>query len=169
MHERTATISSGGKTFSFTGWKVGWVTAPAPIVAAIRSAKQFLTYTSGAPFQLAIAHGLGLAPAAIERPGAALAAKRDLFCDGLAALGYTVYRPAATYFATTDIAGVAPGRSALEYCLALPERCGVVAIPSSVFYDPADESAGRTLVRWAFCKRDGVLEEALSRLASWAS
>jgi N-succinyldiaminopimelate aminotransferase len=168
MQRRTITISSGGKTFSFTGWKVGWVTAAAPLIAAIRSAKQFLTYTSGAPFQLAISHGLALPPERINRFGAELMAKRDLFCDGLSSLGYAVYRPAATYFATTDIAAVAPGMSAHEFCRALPERCGVVAIPSSVFYDAGDPSAGRTLVRWAFCKRDVVLEEALSRLASWA-
>jgi N-succinyldiaminopimelate aminotransferase len=171
MGERTVSISSGGKTFSFTGWKVGWVTASAPLVAAIRAAKQFLTYTSGAPFQLAIARGLAMAPDDINRLGQELAAKRDLFCDGLAALGFTVYRPAATYFATTDIAPVATGMGAHDFCRALPSRCGVVAIPSSVFYGPADADAGggagRTLVRWAFCKREAVLEEALARLASW--
>jgi N-succinyldiaminopimelate aminotransferase len=167
MAERTVSISSGGKTFSFTGWKVGWVSGPAPLVAAVRAAKQFLTYTSGAPFQLAIAHGLSLEPAVISGFGAALQAKRDLFCDGLRALGFTVHRPAATYFATTDIATVAPGLDAHDFCRALPQRCGVVAIPSSVFYDPGDPVAGRTLVRWAFCKRTEVLEEALARLASW--
>jgi N-succinyldiaminopimelate aminotransferase len=166
MRDRTVTISSGGKTFSFTGWKVGWVSAAAPLVAAVRAAKQFLTYTSPAPFQLAIAHGLGFPPAAMRTFAAELAAKRDLLCDGLEALGYEVYRPAATYLATTDIAEVVPGQSAHEFCLALPERCGVVAIPSSVFYDPADPGAGRTLVRWAFCKRDRVLRDALARLAS---
>jgi N-succinyldiaminopimelate aminotransferase len=162
------TISSGGKTFSFTGWKVGWVCAAAPLVAAVRAAKQFLTYTSPAPFQLAVAHGLRLAPDALGAFAGELASKRDLFCDGLDRLGYEVYRPAATYFATTDIAPVAAGMSAHEFCLALPGRCGVVAIPSSVFYDPADPEAGRTLVRWAFCKRDHVLGDALARLASWA-
>jgi N-succinyldiaminopimelate aminotransferase len=167
MAERTVTISSGGKTFSFTGWKVGWVTGPAPLVAAVRSAKQFLTYTSGAPYQLAIARGLGFPPERIAVLAAELAGKRDLLCDGLEELGYTTYRPAATYFATTDIAPVAPGLSALEFCQALPGACGVVAIPSSVFYDPADAEAGRTLVRWAFCKQDAVLHDALARLASW--
>ena len=78
-----------------------------------------------------------------------------------------MYRPAATYFATTDISAVAPGLSARDFCLELPGRCGVVAIPSSAFYDPADTEAGRTLVRWAFCKRDDVLHDALGRLASW--
>jgi N-succinyldiaminopimelate aminotransferase len=134
----------------------------------VRAAKQFLTYTSGAPFQLAIAHGLAFDHEVIQGFGTELAAKRDLFCDGLGRLGFTVYRPAATYFATTDIASVAPGVSAHEFCRALPQRCGVVAIPSSVFYDPGDPGAGRTLVRWAFCKRVEVLEEALARLASWA-
>jgi N-succinyldiaminopimelate aminotransferase len=168
MAERTLSISSGGKTFSFTGWKVGWVSGPAPLVAAVRAAKQFLTYTSGAPFQLAIAHGLALNPAVINGFGAALRAKRDLFCHGLDALGFTVHRPAATYFATTDIESVAPGMDAFAFCRALPQRCGVVAIPSSVFYDPGDPDAGRTLVRWAFCKRVEVLEEALVRLAAWS-
>jgi N-succinyldiaminopimelate aminotransferase len=169
MRERTLTISSGGKTFSLTGWKVGWVSGPAPLVAAVRAAKQFLTYTSPAPLQLAIAHGLGFPPARIDELATALAAKRDLLCDGLAGLGYDVYRPAATYFATTDIAPVAPGLTANEFCLALPERCGVVAIPSSVFYDSADPAAGRTLVRWAFCKQDAVLHDAVARLASWSA
>ena len=167
MRERTVAISSGGKTFSFTGWKVGWVCAPAPVLAAVRAAKQFLTYTSAAPLQLAVARGLAFTPERMADFAAALAAKRDLLCDGLSSLGYEVYRPASTYFATTDIASVAPGLSAHEFCLALPGRCGVVAIPSSVFYDPADAAAGATLVRWAFCKRDEVLHDALARLASW--
>ncbi len=168
MHERTVSVSSGGKTFSFTGWKVGWVSAVPPLVAAVRAVKQFLTYTSPAPFQLGIAHGLGFAPDAMGHVAAGLSAQRDLLCDGLVALGYDVYRPAATYFATTDIASVAPGMSALDFCLALPERCGVVAVPSSAFYGPADPAGGRTLVRWAFCKRDRVLRDALARLASWS-
>jgi N-succinyldiaminopimelate aminotransferase len=168
MDERTLTISSGGKTFSFTGWKVGWVSGPGALVGAVRAAKQFLTYTSPAPFQLAIARGLASAPDVMGRPAAQLLARRDQLCDGLTALGYEVFRPAATYFATTDIVPVAAGLSAMEFCLALPDRCGVVAIPSSVFYDPADPAAGRTLVRWAFCKQESVLRDALARLASWA-
>ena len=174
MQERTVSISSGGKTFSFTGWKVGWVTGAAPYVAAVRAAKQFLTYTSAAPYQLAIAHGLRSPPAVLAELAHGLRDKRDLFCDGLATLGYTVHRPAATYFATTDIAPVAPGMTGTDFCRALPERCGVVAIPSSVFYGAngtvaTDPLEGSTLVRWAFCKRDGVLTEALSRLALWRS
>jgi N-succinyldiaminopimelate aminotransferase len=168
MGERTLTISSGGKTFSFTGWKVGWVSGPATLVAAVRAAKQFLTYTSAAPLQLAIARGLGFPPASMALLADELQAGRDQLCDGLARLGYEVFRPAATYFATTDITPVAPDMSAQEFCLALPERCGVVAIPSSVFYDAGDPDAGRTLVRWAFCKRPEVLADALARLASWS-
>jgi N-succinyldiaminopimelate aminotransferase len=179
MAERTLSISSGGKTFSFTGWKVGWVTGPAPLIAAVRAAKQFLTYTSGAPFQLAIAHGLSLPPEVINEFGVELKTRRDLFCGGLAELGFTVYRPSATYFATTDIASVAPGFHAHDFCRALPQRCGVVAIPSSVFYgaeaaagvgstSAATSAPGQTLVRWAFCKRIDVLEEALTRLAKWS-
>ena len=141
--------------------------AAAPLVAAVRAAKQFLTYTSAAPLQLAIARGLAFPPERFTGFAAELAAKRDVLCDGLAALGYDVYRPAATYFATTDIAPVAPGLRADEFCLALPGHCGVVAIPSSVFYDPADAEGGATLVRWAFCKRDEVLHDAVARLASW--
>ena len=167
MRERTLTISSGGKTFSFTGWKVGWACGPAPLVAAVRAAKQFLTYTSPAPFQLAVARGLGFTPEVMRRLARELAGRRDQLCGGLTELGHVVYRPAATYFATTDIALVAPGLSAEEYCMALPERCGVVAIPSSVFYDPGDPSGGRTLVRWAFCKREEVLRDALARLSAW--
>ena len=108
----------------------------------MRAAKQFLTYTSPAPFQVAIAHGLGFPPAHLHAYAGELAAKRDRFCDGLAALGHEVYRPAATYFATSDIAPVAPGLGAHDFCLALPERCGVVAIPSSVFYDPGRRRGG---------------------------
>src|ERR1700683_4995780 len=167
MRERTLTISSGGKTFSLTGWEVGWAAGPAPLVAAVRAVKQFLTYVSPAPLQLGIAHGLGYPPAALAVLATELAAKRDLLCQGLNALAHVVHRPAATYFATTDIATVAPGLSGLEFCLALPGRCGVVAIPSSVFYDQADPAAGATLVRWAFCKREAVLRGALARLASW--
>jgi N-succinyldiaminopimelate aminotransferase len=171
MAERTVSISSGGKTFSFTGWKVGWASGPATLVSAVRAAKQFLTYTSGAPFQLAIAHGLSAEPEVINRLATELKAKRDLFCDGLATLGFTVHRPAATYFATTDIAAVSPGMDAYEFCRTLPHRCGVVAVPSSVFYGAGGNEgtgAGRTLVRWAFCKRVDVLQDALGRLAAWA-
>ncbi len=162
MRERTATISSAGKTFSFTGWKIGWVTAPAELIAAIRTVKQFLTYVSGGPFQYAIAEGLRLPDAYFAGLGADLRVKRDLLCAGLAAAGFEVYPPAATYFVTTDIRGLGPA-DGVEFCRDLPHRAGVVAIPSAVFYDNAE--AGRTQVRFAFCKRPEVLREALDRLA----
>ncbi|MEU6895770.1 pyridoxal phosphate-dependent aminotransferase [Streptomyces sp. NPDC046557] len=161
MRERTVTISSAGKTFSFTGWKVGWVTAPPALVAAVRSTKQFLTYVSSGPFQHAIAEALALPDTFYENLRADHLAKRDLLADGLAAAGFEVFRPQGTYFITTDITPLGE-KDGLAFCRALPTRCGVVAIPNQVFYD--DRSAGATQVRWAFCKREGVLEEAVTRL-----
>ncbi len=154
MRERTITISSAGKTFSVTGWKIGWACAPAALVAAVRTVKQFLTYVNGAPFQPAVAEVLGAAETLAPR--ADLQAQRDLLCGGLADLGLDVITPQATYFATVDV-----GRDAVDYCRELPRVAGVVAIPSSVFYDSA---AGDSFVRFAFCKRPEVLTEALRRL-----
>jgi N-succinyldiaminopimelate aminotransferase len=163
MFERTVSISSAGKTFAFTGWKVGWATGPADLVAAVRTTKQFLTYVSAGPFQYAVAEALTAPPDYYAGLRDTLQAARDQLCDGLADLGLTVYRPSATYFATTDVRplGWADG---MEFCRALPERCGVVAIPHQVFYDDAE--AGRPLVRWAFCKKPDVIDEALRRLAA---
>ncbi|MFB9554456.1 pyridoxal phosphate-dependent aminotransferase [Streptomyces roseoviridis] len=161
MRERTVRISSAGKSFSFTGWKVGWVTAAAPLLSAVRSAKQFLTYVSSGPFQYAVAEALALPDAYFTGFRDGLAAKRELLSAGLAEAGFEVYRPQGTYFVTTDVAALGE-KDALAFCRSLPERCGVVAVPNSVFYD--DEKAGRTQVRFAFCKRTGVLEEAVERL-----
>lgn len=161
MRERTVTISSAGKTYSFTGWKVGWITSTPELVTAVRSVKQFLTYVSSGPFQYAVAEALGLPDSYYEGLRADLAAKRDLLSDGLAAAGFQVYRPQGTYFVTTDIAPLGEN-DGIAFCRALPERCGVVAIPNQVFYD--DKSAGATQVRWAFCKKTEVLREAVERL-----
>jgi len=163
MRERTVSISSAGKTFSFTGWKIGWVTAPAGLVAAVRTVKQFLTYVNGGPFQYAIAEGLRLPDAYFTGLCADLRAKRDMLCAGLAEAGFTVYLPAGTYFVTTDIRHLGGMGDGVEFCRQLPRRAGVVAIPSAVFYDDAE--AGRTQVRFAFCKQPEVLREALARLA----
>ena len=165
MAERTLTISSAGKTFSFTGWKIGWVCGPEALVTAVRTAKQFLTYVNGAPFQPAVAVGLGLGDDFYRDLADTLRAKRDLLCDGLAKAGFGVEPPQGTYFATADIRplGVDDG---LAFCRSLPERCGVVAIPSAVFY--ADPAPGRHLVRFAFCKKVDVLEKAVARLATLA-
>ena len=161
MADRTVTISSGGKTFSFTGWKIGWAVGPADLVRAVMMAKQFMTFTSGAPLQPAIAAALALDDAYYSTFRDTLQAKRDRLCAGLRDVGFEVFVPQGTYFVTTDIRplGYADG---VDFCLSLPERCGVVAIPTQVFYD--DPEAGKPLVRWAFCKRDDVIDEAVDRL-----
>jgi N-succinyldiaminopimelate aminotransferase len=163
MADRTVSISSGGKTFSFTGWKIGWVTAQPELVAAVRAAKQFLTYVSGGPFQYAIAAALGQPDGFYTALRDDLRMKRDLLSGGLAELGFEVYPSDGTYFVTTDIAPLGE-TDGVEFCARLPERAGVVAIPSSVFYD--DKEAGRTQVRFTFCKRPEVLKEGLARLAA---
>jgi N-succinyldiaminopimelate aminotransferase len=165
MRERTVSISSAGKTFSFTGWKIGWACAPAPLLDAVRSVKQFLTYVSGGPFQYAIAVALGLGDDYYRDFEAGMRLRRDRLCEGLADAGFTVFEPAGTYFVTADARplGATDGRS---FCLSLPERCGVVAVPTSVFYD--DVEAGRTLIRFACCKRLDVLDEAVARLRTLA-
>jgi len=161
MADRTVTIGSAGKTFSFTGWKVGWVTGSPELVSAVRTTKQFLTFVSAGPFQYAVAEALGSPPAVYERLRDGLQAQRDLLCAGLSDLGFEVYLPGGTYFATTDVRPLG-WDDGLAFCRELPARCGVVAIPHQVFYDDLD--AGRPLVRWAFCKRPEVLREALARL-----
>ena len=161
MRERTVSISSAGKTFSFTGWKVGWVMAPAPLVAAVRTAKQFLTYVSSGPFQYAAAEALRLPDSYFACLRADLQRKRAILSAGLTEAGFHVFQPAGTYFITTDI-GSFSEPDGMAFCRALPERCGVVAIPNVVFYDNVD--AGRSQVRFAFCKKDEVLQEAVARL-----
>ena len=161
MAERTLTISSAGKTFSFTGWKVGWAVGPQPLVRAVLTAKQFLTFVSGAPFQPAVAAGLRLPDTYFESLRTSLRAKRDRLCAGLSDVGFEVFEPAGTYFVTADVRPLGHD-DGIEFCRDLPQRCGVVAIPHQVFYD--DVAAGRPLVRFAFCKRDEVLDDALERL-----
>ncbi|HXW87486.1 MAG TPA: pyridoxal phosphate-dependent aminotransferase [Streptosporangiaceae bacterium] len=162
MRERTVTISSGGKTFSFTGWKVGWVTGTPELVTAVRTAKQFLTFVSSGPFQYAIAAGLALPDTFYADLAAGLRRKRDLLADGLRTAGFEVFMPQGTYFITTDIGRLGES-DGLEFCRSLPHRCGVVAVPNVVFYD--DRAAGQTQVRFAFCKRHEVLADAARRLS----
>jgi N-succinyldiaminopimelate aminotransferase len=162
MAARTLTISSAGKTFSVTGWKIGWACGPRALVAAVQTAKQFLTFVSGAPFQHAIAHALALPDAYFESFRAGLQAKRDRLCAGLEAAGLDVLRPAGTYFVTADIRALGE-QDGHAFCLELPQRAGVVAVPTVVFYD--DKPVGRPLVRFAFCKRDAVIDEAADRLS----
>ena len=161
MAERTVTISSHGKTFSFTGWKVGWACGPADLIAAVRTVKQYLSYSGATPFQHAAAVALALPAAYHDALAAGLTQRRDLLCQGLRDAGLETFTPQGTYFAVTDAASVGAA-DGVEFCFALPERVGVVAVPMSVFYD--DPDAGRTLVRFAFCKRPEILAEAAARL-----
>jgi N-succinyldiaminopimelate aminotransferase len=161
MRERTVQISSAGKTFSCTGWKVGWACGPARLIACVLRVKQFLTFVNAGPLQPAVAVALSLPPSYYAGFRSALRDKRDRLCLGLADAGFEVLRPAGTYFVTADITPLG-GVDGVEFCRALPERCGVVAVPTQVFYD--DVAAGRRLVRFAFCKRDEVLDEAVARL-----
>ena len=162
MADRTLTISSGGKTFHTTGWKIGWMTGPEPLVTAARTAKQFLTYVSGAPFQPAMAVGLALPDAYFDRLVAELQTARDHLVAGLRGAGFTTFEPEATYFATVDIRPVDPTGDGMAFCRSLPQRCGVVAVPNEVFY--ARPEHGRHLVRFACCKRLEVIDAAVERL-----
>src|SRR5829696_6030821 len=162
MGERTLTISSIGKTFSVTGWKVGWACGPAELVAAVRGAKQFLTFAGGTPLQHAAARALDMAEGHGARLAAELRDKRDRLCAGLERAGFEVLRPQGTYFVNADVRPLGHDDS-VAFCRDLPERAGVVAIPTSVF--SGDPGRVRALVRFAFCKREEVIDEAAERLA----
>ncbi len=164
MRERTVTISSGGKTFSFTGWKIGWATAAPELLRAVRTTKQFLTYVSGGPFQHAIAKALSLGDDYYRDLASGLAARRDRLCAGLQSAGFDVFRPSGTYFVTCDIRPLGE-TDGLAFCRTLPDRCGVVAVPNVVFYDNRDE--GLPLVRFTFCKKDEVIAEAVTKLTAF--
>jgi N-succinyldiaminopimelate aminotransferase len=162
MADRTVTISSAGKTFSVTGWKIGWAIGNPRLIESVKAVKQFLTYTSGTPFQHAVAEGLRLPAERLGALSVTLQQRRDQLCDGLEALGWAVLRPQATYFATVDVGG-----DGWQFCRHLIEKVGVAAIPTVVFYDDDHKAAGRNLVRFAFCKREEVIAAALERLAMW--
>jgi N-succinyldiaminopimelate aminotransferase len=163
LRGRLISVGSAGKTFSFTGWKVGWATGTPELVGAVRTTKQFLTFVSSGPFQYAIAHALDLPDSYFATMAADLRNRRDLFSSGLREIGFEVYEPDGTYFITADIAPLGE-KDGVEFCLSLPGRAGVVAIPSAFFYED-NPDLGRTMVRFAFCKRPEVLREALDRLA----
>jgi N-succinyldiaminopimelate aminotransferase len=162
MRERTITVSSAGKAFSFTGWKVGWVTAIPELVDAVKTTKQFMTFVASGPFQYAVADALALPDSYFATLSQDLREKRDLLSRGLKDIGFHVYQPDGTYFVTTDITPLGE-TDGVEFCLGLPDKARVVAIPTAIFYD--DKAEGRTKVRFAFCKRPEVLDEALKRLA----
>ena len=161
--ERTVTISSGGKTFNTTGWKIGWITAPPELVTAIMAVKQFLTYVNGAPFQPAIAVGLQLPDSYFHELAGDLRRKRDVLSAGLVAAGFSISQPKGGYFVVADAAGLGYPDSA-EFCRALPELAGVVAIPLTAFVHEENRHEYRSLVRFAFCKRVEVLERASAQL-----
>ena len=163
--DRTITISSSGKTFSTTGWKIGWLTAAPELVDAVVSVKQYLTFVNGAPFQPAIAAGLRLPDEVFHGIARELAAKHELLSAGLRAAGFDVVRPDAGYFVIADTAPLGYD-DAREFCLRLPELAGVVGVPVSAFVRPERSSGYRSLVRFAFCKRREVLAEAATRLAA---
>ncbi len=168
MADRTITVSSGGKTFSFTGWKVGWACGPKPLIDAIRTAKQFLTFVNGAPLQPAIAVGLRLGDDYFDDFRSSMQSKRDRLASHLDAAGFEVLVPEGTYFINIDITSVAdrvgaPQRS-IDFCLDLPRRAGVVGVPSEVFYQDRDD--GQRLVRFCFAKSDATLDEAGGRLVA---
>lgn len=161
MRERTVTISSAGKTFSFTGWKIGWACAPAPLTTALRTTKQFLSFTNGTPLQYAVAVGLGLGDDLLTDTVEAFRRRRDLLYHGLRDIGFEAFRPDATYFVTADIRSVGED-DGLRFCRELPERVGVAAVPEVVFFD--DKVRGAPLVRFTFAKAERVIEEGLARL-----
>jgi N-succinyldiaminopimelate aminotransferase len=163
MAERTVTVSSAGKTFNCTGWKIGWACGPAELVAAVRATKQFLTFVGGAPFQPAVAYALRTELPWVGELRDSLQAKRDRLSEGLASAGFAVRPTSGTYFVCADVRplGFADGA---ELCFALPERIGVAAVPVQVFTDHPDE--WRHIVRFAFCKKDAVLDEAIRRLST---
>ncbi len=164
---RTLTISSAGKTFSVTGWKIGWLSGPAHLVAMVRSVKSFLTYSSGTPFQVAVASALALPGTFYTDAASTLRSKRDLLIEGLTAAGFAVNTPEATYFVTVDTAPLGV-TNALELARELPTLLGVAAIPVSVFCHDDGAERTRSLLRFAFCKKTSVLEEACARLATLA-
>lgn len=164
MFERTLTISSGGKTFHTTGWKIGWMSGPPELVTAAKTAKQFLTFVNGAPFQPAIATGLRMGDEHFERLRLDLQTARDHLADGLERAGFVTHRPEATYFVTVDIRAIRADGDGANFCRELPHTAGVVAVPSEAFY--INPEHGRHLVRFACCKQLDVIDAAAAKLAA---
>lgn len=162
MAERTLTISSGGKTFHTTGWKIGWMTGPSQLVNAAKTAKQFLTFVNGAPFQPATAVGLRLDDSYYRQLVTDLQTARDHLAEGLEHAGFVTYRPEASYFVTVDIRSVGYAGDAMDFCRALPELAGVVAVPASAFYMNTEH--GSAFVRFACCKQLAVIDAAVEQL-----
>lgn len=166
MFERTLTIGSAGKSFSLTGWKVGWVTGPAELVQAALTVKQYLTFSGGGPFQAAVAEGLRLGQPLLDGLHDDLDRRRHLLVDGLRDAGFGTWLPQGTYFAIGDSAPLGYA-DATELCWRLPDLCGVVAIPVSAFHD--DPQANASLMRFAFCKDEEKIREGTTRLKALAT
>ena len=167
MAERTVTVSSVGKTFSVTGWKIGWASGPAELIGRLRGVKQFLSFAGGTPLQYAAAAALGLTDSVGREMAVMLGGKRDRLTDGLRNVGFRVLPSAATYFVNADASGLGEG-DATRLCERLPHEAGVVGIPTSAFAGQPD-GATRSLIRFAFPKADAVLDEAVGRLGRWAA
>lgn len=168
MADRTLTISSGGKSFNTTGWKIGWATGPRELVHAVRMAKQLFTFAGGTPFQAAIASGLRLPDSYFTQLAADLARKRDTLVAALSDADLRPHTTEGTYFVMCDVRGRQPDGDGTAFCRRMPHECGVVAIPAGVLYDPRHTEAGRHMVRFAFCKRDETIEVAAQRLRNWS-
>ncbi|WP_432557768.1 aminotransferase class I/II-fold pyridoxal phosphate-dependent enzyme [Granulicoccus sp. GXG6511] len=163
MFDRTVTISSAGKTFSVTGWKIGWLTAPAKFIDAIHTTKQNMTYANGTPFQHGVTAGLGLPPERFRAIGIGYQRLRDILAEGLTEAGFDVHPVGGTFFMMADISPLNFDGDGYEFCRRLPEWTGVAAIPAQVFY--GEPQTARNLVRFCFGKRPEVLAEAAARLA----
>ena len=168
MRDRTITISSGGKSFNTTGWKIGWACGPSALISATRMAKQLFTFAGGTPFQSAIAAGLRLPNTYFQQLARDLQNKRDVLMAALQDAGLQPISPEGTYFITADISGRFPATDSLTFCRNLPHECGVVAIPGGVLFDTRHSNEGKHMVRFAFCKQESTLQEASRRLRAWA-
>ena len=167
MAQRTLSVSSAAKTFSATGWKTGWVCGPAELVAAVRTAKQFLTFVGATPMQVAVAHALTHEQHWVQELRRSLQGKRDLLSAALTEAGFAVRPSAATYFVCADASPLS-SHDAATFCRELPARTGVAAVPVTAFCDPraAEQPPWRSLLRFAFCKRNEILDEAATRLGA---
>ena len=168
MWERTITISSGGKSFNTTGWKIGWACAPAHLVNATLMAKQLFTFAGGTPFQPAIAAGLRLPDSYFSDLATDLQLKRDLLFEALDSAHLSPVKPEGTYFITCDIRQRDSRGDGLLFCRELPKNCGIVAIPASVLYTPQNQAAGKHYVRFAFCKQIDTIKTASQKLRNWS-
>ena len=169
MRERCIRIGSAGKSFSFTGWKVGYVTAPAPLAAVVAKAHQNLVFATAPNLQRAVAFGLNKDTAYFTQLAQEMDTKRQILSAGLARVGFGVLPCQGSYFVMADITPLANGLDDMAFSRLLTEQAGVTTIPASAFYDTQSGTPPRNLIRFAFCKREEVLIEAVARLEQWKS